>query len=754
MNARALPPLPEAALRYASLGWPVFPCNAATKQPLTRHGLKDATCDPAQIGAWWKQWPKAMIAIPTGSGTFDAIDLDLGDPPLVTGDEYLRRFDEHVGGLPSTAITETASGGYHILFKPDDVRRVANGANVVPALYIPPVEGTVSKTGGKPKGAQIDIRGNGGYVIVPPSIRADGRPYRACPGPEDGLEPPTDRIAFILAKGEEKAAKKAKAEEARRYRPGGSRSAHADVDEAVRRYALAALDAEVRKVAGAPGGTRNPQLNLSAFALGQLIGAGALVESVVRAALEDAAAQAGLVADDGPEQVRKTIDSGIKAGVAQPRDLRGVGSRSRKKRDESTRQRFDDDHVGTSHEHEHEPPPPDWRDELMRDDKNRALGNLANALMPLRFAPELSNIFSYDEMLRAVVVDAEVPQYGSEPLPIERRPATDVDVGRAQEWMQHAGLPRVGKDTVHQAVDMRAEERGFHPVRDYLNALAWDQRPRLDAWLPRYLGVVGSPYANGIGAMFLTAMVARIFQPGCKADYMMILEGPQGARKSTACAILGGRWYSDNLPDLSAGKDVSAHLAGKWLIEIGEMASMSKAEADDLKAFITRPVERYRPSYGRKEILQPRQCVFVGTTNRAAYLRDETGGRRFWPIKVGSVDSDALTRDRDQLFAEALQRFRAGGAWWPTDTFEREHIKPQQDARYEADAWEDVIRAYLRVQRTTTVKNVATEGLGLETPKIGTADQRRISAILERLGWCRARKNSAGNIEWQSGSDA
>jgi hypothetical protein len=386
-----------------------------------------------------------------------------------------------------------------------------------------------------------------------------------------------------------------------------------------------------------------------------------------------------------------------------------------------------------------------WLDKALRDDEGKPRSNLANTMLGMREAAELRDAFAYDEMLRAPLLVKALPGVVGTDLP---RAVRDADVSAAQEWLQLAGLATVSKDTVHQAVDLRATERSFHPVRDYLNGLHWDGERRLHGWLSSYLGVDHCEYASGIGTMFLIGMVARVLEPGCKMDYMLVLEGPQGAKKSTACGILGGRWFSDNLPDIRGGKDVSQHLNGKWLIEVAEMSALDKAEAAALKAFITRAEERYRPSYGRKEVIEPRQCVFIGTTNKTVYLRDETGGRRFWPVRVQLIDLDALARDRDHLFAEAVALYRNGWRWWPSADFEAQHIRREQEARYEADAWEQAIGEWLEGRVRVTVLDVAIGALGLEKGKIGVADQRRIGVALERLDWERAGKVK-GVTRWE-----
>lgn len=389
-----------------------------------------------------------------------------------------------------------------------------------------------------------------------------------------------------------------------------------------------------------------------------------------------------------------------------------------------------------------------WHDLLQRDDRGRAIPNLANALTALRYAPELAALVTYDEMLRHALLLQPVP--GSMGKRASgQRPLEDADVAAIQEWLQRHELPRLSKDVAAQAVDLVAREGGFHPVREYFSGLHWDGVPRLDTWLSSYLGCNGPfPYAAKIGRWFLISMIARIMDPGCKADYMLVLEGPQGAGKSTACAILGGQWFSDSLPDVAAGKDVAVHLNGKWLIEVAEMSALSKAETATLKAFITRNTERYRPPYGREEVIAPRQCIFIGTTNKASYLQDETGGRRFWPVRVGAVYADKLRQDRDQLLAEALVAYRTGERWWPDAGFEQEYIAPEQEARFEADLWEDKIRPFLAARYRSTISEIAGECLGLEVTKQNVRESRRIVAILERAKW--APNRGRGGRYWEA----
>lgn len=414
------------------------------------------------------------------------------------------------------------------------------------------------------------------------------------------------------------------------------------------------------------------------------------------------------------------------------------------------------------------PNQPSWLSQC-HSTKSGPIPNLHNALLALRLDPHWAGKFRFNQMLRSVVT----PEL----------PLADIDTERAMEWLQANGLRRCGLDTVRTAINLVGHDHPFHPIRDWLNSLVWDGNLRLTDWLSQFLGADDNEYHKQASHLFLTQMVARIFEPGCKADYSLVLEGPQRLEKSRACAALAGddQYFSDHLPDLSADKDTAAHLAGKWLIEISELSAFQRADNEKLKAFLTRRVERYRPAYGRQEVYEPRQCVFIGTTNKFVWMKDETGGRRFWPVRCGAINVDGLTAAREQLLAEAVDFYRTKQRWWPESDIETALFEPQQAARFEDDAWETSITdwdftdadrdangrplyvtmldSYGNPRRTDTplrhpltapyhLADIASGALAIPKERLNVADQRRLVRALEHLQWSRAPRDKRG-IPWQ-----
>jgi hypothetical protein len=329
----------------------------------------------------------------------------------------------------------------------------------------------------------------------------------------------------------------------------------------------------------------------------------------------------------------------------------------------------------------------------------------------------------------------------------------DADLTMIRVEIERAGMRNVGADLTARAVRAVAERNAVHPVRDWLSGLTHDGAPRLSSWLSTYLGAEDSPYVRAVGRATLVGLVARAMRPGCKHDHVLCLIGAQGAGKSTACRVLGGEWYGDNLPPL-ARDDVepSRWLRGHWLIEISELAPTRKAEAETLKSFLSRAADEVRQPFARLAEAVPRQCAFVATTNDPEFLRDPTGGRRFWPVVVGeSVDLDGLARDRDQLFAEALAAFKAGEAWHLSPEMETA-ARERQSAATEEDPWTESVAAFLA--GTSDPRDFADEGdepepqpraetttaevlaaLGLPPAQQGGTSAKRVGAIMRGLGW-------------------
>ena len=300
------------------------------------------------------------------------------------------------------------------------------------------------------------------------------------------------------------------------------------------------------------------------------------------------------------------------------------------------------------------------------------------------------------------------------------------------------------RDLFEDVLVKLAHDGAYHPVKTYLSGLVWDGKLRLDKAFARYLGGEQSAYSAEIGRCFFVSLVARIFSRGCQSDHMVILEGAQGTMKSQACrTIASDDWFSDSLPAISDHKDLSEHIRGKWLIEIAELSAMNKTETNTLKAFLTRRVEKYRPSYGKRQVVEPRECSFVGTVNDDQYLKDASGARRFWPYATGFIDLKALKADRNQLFAEAVDQYRKGARWWPSQQFEASDIRDQQEQRYVEDGWGDPIAKYLDnlMKKRVTVGEIARDVVAVDLAHLSPAHTQRIRAILARLGWVLRRSN-------------
>lgn len=303
----------------------------------------------------------------------------------------------------------------------------------------------------------------------------------------------------------------------------------------------------------------------------------------------------------------------------------------------------------------------DWRSRIERGGKDGAgppKATLENVILILTGAVA-ADIFKRDLFTRRESYGVDTPWGGKRDVAI-----TDTDAALIKHWLGRNYRFEPSTGTIFEAIDVIAELNAFHPIRQMLEALPeWDGTRRIDTWLANYFEAKGpSEYLAQVFRKFLLAAVTRVYEPGTKFDWMMILEGAQGIGKSSFGKILaGGKFFTDWLPDLS-DKDAAQTLQGIWIVEMGELAQLKKNEIETVKGFLTREVDKYRPSFGRKTIEAPRQCVFLGSTNSEEYLRDDSGNRRFVPVRVGQLDFEKLARDRDQLFAEALDLYRYGGA--------------------------------------------------------------------------------------------
>jgi len=392
--------------------------------------------------------------------------------------------------------------------------------------------------------------------------------------------------------------------------------------------------------------------------------------------------------------------------------------------------------------------------------------------LPVSAEANVLHIFENDPRWQDVIAFDAFAQ-----RPVKRRPPpynvgacgawTNQDDSEAIIWLQVKYGIRFLRPHVTDAVSTAALRHKFNEVTAWLDSLEWDGTLRLRRWLMTYLGaddaiphdIVEDPeamqrqlrYLELVGIKTLVGAVARAYEPGCKLDTMTVLEGPQGAYKSTVWRTLGGRWFTDSYVDAHA-KDAMAVILGKWFVEWSELEALNRSEISAIKRFLTTPSDRYRTWYGTRAEDVPRTCVFVGTVNDSTYLRDSEN-RRFWPVRVGRVNIAALAGDLEQLFAEAVRWYRHRVSWWMRPG-ERTIFAEQQERRYDYDAFEDRIRGWLEgkdgqaSRENVRVSEILQDALDIRPEKWTKQDQRRVGNVLSRLGWERRQVRRTGS--WQT----
>lgn len=412
----------------------------------------------------------------------------------------------------------------------------------------------------------------------------------------------------------------------------------------------------------------------------------------------------------------------------------------------------------------------DWMKKLQYEPRSTVLkNNLHNITLILQNDPLLQNIV-FNQQLDGMEIKGAVPW--QHPSKYWR----DADDAQLISYVDsHYGT--FSQRNYQIAVTKVSDDRSYHPIREYLDALPeWDKVPRVDTLLIDYLGAEDNAYVRAVTRKTLCAAVRRVQEPGVKFDTMLVLNGPQGIGKSTLISRLAGEWFSDSL-NLGDTKDKTAaeKLQGYWILEIGELAGLRKAEVETLRSFLSRQNDIYRAAFGRRATPHPRQCIFFGTTNaESGYLRDTTGNRRFWPVKTpggGSKHSwDITAEEIEQIWAEVLVYVKAGEKLHLAADIESLAKEEQREA-LESDEREGLVRDFLetllpenwdsmdlfeRRSFLSGVSNIGAKGtvrrtrvcnmeiwcelFGKDQGNLGRAESNTLAAMLTKLGWIRQEK--------------
>ncbi len=364
---------------------------------------------------------------------------------------------------------------------------------------------------------------------------------------------------------------------------------------------------------------------------------------------------------------------------------------------------------------------------------------LRNACVILEYDRRWWGKLGWDEFRGEVSVRGDVP--------IRRTPGSDWsddDESRVKMWLQETWDVDVKILDVRAALRLVAMDHRYHSVRDYLERLSWDGNKRLDRFLASHMACEGGAWSELVGPKWMISAVARAYKPGCQVDTMLVLEGEPGRHKSQAVRLLAGEGnFAMELAEIGS-RDAAQQLQGVWIYEIEEMQDFLSAKVEKVKKFISQPFDRHVGKWRVHAEKYMRGCVFIGTSNRSDYLHDPTGGRRFWPVRcLDVIDLARLAADRDQLWAEAVVRFKSGERWH-LDLEEEKLAKVEQEERHKDDAWLEPLKLYLTDKAWCQIHHVMEYLVGEHRERWGDREVKRAVDCLLRLGWSNQRDSVPG----------
>jgi len=640
------------ALVCVRRGWPVLPLRPRDKRPATRHGFKDATTARAAIVKAWTENPAANVGVATGEVSGLVV---LDEDPRSHGDASLRELLRVHGDLPQTLVADTGGDGAHYFF-----RRPEGG-----------VRSGVLAPG-------LDVKADGGYVVVAPSVHPSGGAYRW------RSDPATTPIAEC---------------------PDWIVSA---MNRASRRSARIKADA-VTSAPAASGDAKDSLLGQKFDALGLLGPLNAEGKRRVLCLWHESHTT-GSELDSSTVLFPATSPGGF--GVFHCSHSHCQGKTAAEVMLELERR------LALAS------PERAWMVELRRTEKGAVKCTFANVVLILTHDPKYSAALRLDEM-RGVVMLGEVE-------------ITDAAVSRMRVDLEKRHAIQPGDSEMARAVQLVASVNGFHPVGAWLRGLRWDGVARLHEVATRILRVrAESDEELALIALLVRrwfiSLVARALSPGCKVDSALILEGAQGAGKSSFFRITAGEWFSDT--EMGLDKDAMLQLRGAWIYEWAELENVtSRQSVSRVKAFLTSTEDRYRPPFGRNPVTVKRSGVIVGTTNTRDFLHDPSGSRRFWVVPVGPIDVERHLQQREQLLAEAVVACQAGERHWLSE--DEEMRREALAARFvEVDPWEERVLEFAAAQDRVRVPDVLQQGLSVLIDRMGKREQMRVAAILRRAGY-------------------